>query len=477
VEGLVVFQSAVERRIASFEAATREATHRAVSLRILIELHEQVAGFRAVSRDVTATMGEIDRHAMSSTNLADLVRAVLDSIARLPGSVSGYFARADDAGKLQIEGSFGSSRPHDVLIAAGVQAWEGGNTIVTDAWHHAEPGLTFRSSASVPIVDEGSTVALLGLASPYPGYFSTDRIARLASHVRQILGHAVAQRSSAPVIALSERDEYRRMLAAGRVTLRYQPILDLRSGGLVKVEALARLEGDAGEMISPASFLPAFGEADLLQLFAHVVHDAARDCVELERAGLLTRVAVNIPAHALGDPRYLEVLFDALAIHALPPSRLALEVLETTGGSPDAGRHRDFIARVRDAGVTIEQDDLGSGHSSLVRLDQYPFDAVKVDQELVRSALRNPQRALEFILYLTRLAHALETQVTVEGLESPGILEAAAILGADCGQGYAIAHPMQRTELAAWYESYVYPVDPGAPRTELGASAARLIAR
>lgn len=158
-------------------------------------------------------------------------------------------------------------------------------------------------------------------------------------------------------------------------------------------------------------------------------------------------------------------------------ARLALEVLETRGTLHDAPRHRDTIARLRDAGVTIEQDDLGAGHSSLVRLDRFPFDAVKVDQELVSGALRNPQRALEFILYLTRLAHALETPVTVEGLEDLDILEAAAILGADCGQGYAIAHPMERSELRAWHAAYVYPIDPNAPRTELGASAERLIGR
>jgi predicted signal transduction protein with EAL and GGDEF domain len=169
------------------------------------------------------------------------------------------------------------------------------------------------------------------------------------------------------------------------------------------------------------------------------------------------------------------VLFGAIAEHELPPDRLALEVLETQIGAGDATRHRHFISRLRAAGIAIEQDDLGAGHSSLVRLDQYPFDAVKVDQELVSGALRNPQRALEFILYLTRLAHALETPVTVEGLENLGILEAAAILGADCGQGYAIAKPMAVTELRSWHRNYVYPVNQQTPRTALGAMAGYLL--
>jgi len=126
-------------------------------------------------------------------------------------------------------------------------------------------------------------------------------------------------------------------------------------------------------------------------------------------------------------------------------------------------------------GIQIVQDDLGSGHSSLLRMDRYAFDVVKIDQGLVRSALRKPQRALEFILYLTRLAHAFKTPVTVEGLENLGMIEAAAILGADFGQGYGIAKPMPASDIITWHQGYVYSVNPKAPRTALGAMAGYML--
>jgi hypothetical protein len=108
-------------------------------------------------------------------------------------------------------------------------------------------------------------------------------------------------------------------------------------------------------------------------------------------------------------------------------------------------------------------------------MGQYSFDEVKIDQGLVRSVLHKPQRALEFILYLTRLAHAFGTHVVVEGLEYLGMIEAAAILGADHGQGFGIGAPMPAADVAAWYGSYRFPVNPQNPRTALGAMAGYLL--
>ncbi|HEY5340202.1 MAG TPA: EAL domain-containing protein, partial [Candidatus Aquilonibacter sp.] len=200
-------------------------------------------------------------------------------------------------------------------------------------------------------------------------------------------------------------------------------------------------------------------------------HQACSDWHFFAEAGVSTRIAVNIPAQALGDMRYLDTLFANLEEHDVPADRFILEVLETQGDGPDVARHEGFIEELRRNGIEIEQDDLGSGHSSLVRMDRYPFDAVKIDQELVRGALRNPQRALEFILYLTRLAHALQTPVTVEGLENLAIIEAAAVLGADRGQGFGISPPLPARDVPEWRRNYDYPVDVQKPRTALGAMA------
>ncbi|MDE2481407.1 MAG: EAL domain-containing protein, partial [bacterium] len=334
----------------------------------------------------------------------------------------------------------------------------------------------YRAAAGVPLVDaSGRTVALIMLYSAFPGFFATNRVGKFLGYLQQVLGRDVAMRIHAPVIPLQQRASYRALLREGRVAVLYQPVVDFRDGSPSKVEALARLLDENDELIAADAFIPALGEEDLFELTEVVLARAAHDCRALERDGIRTCVAVNIPAHALGETRYRDAVMRTLHEHGLPPDRLVLEVLETPLDNIEMTVHDTIAAELRAAGVTIVQDDLGSAHSSLVRMDSYPFDGVKIDQTLVRGARSKPQRALEFVLYLTRLAHALNIHVTVEGLEDAALVEAAAILGADRGQGYGIAMPMHVSELPAWFATYRYEVDVQSPRTALGALAGFLL--
>lgn len=280
---------------------------------------------------------------------------------------------------------------------------------------------------------------------------------------------------ASPVVPLREQQAYRRMLDQRRVVLHYQPIIDLRSGALSKIEALARMRSSDGELILPQRFLPALGRSELLQLFVQGLEQVCVDLMPICQDRPEVRVAVNFPADGLNQPNYEEALFATLDRCGLSPARLQLEVLETKDSDDGRESRQAFLQRLRDAGIQIAQDDLGSGHSSLLRLDQYPFDEVKIDQGLVRGALHKPKRAVEFILYLTRLAHAFDIPVTVEGLENAGMIEAAAILGADRGQGYGIARPMPAEQLTSWHAGHEHAVRVQAPRTAIGARAGYLL--
>ena len=506
IEAFSLYQQHIHQLLGPLLPAAEQREHvmRVVSRRILLDLAGQVSSLRRVEVETALALSQIDQHVLGAANLADLIRGVLAAIGGLDGDVCGFFARADANGQLQIEASFGvaADRYHQAMEAGlipkisidpeapagqgpGGRAWRSGQIIATDAWA-LEAGpvpwrsigleLGFRSSAAVPLLDaSGRSIALLSLYSGWPGYFSTLRLSSFLQHVQLVLGHGIEQRNQASVIPLREQQGYRQLLERQRVVMAYQPIISLRDGRLIKLEALARLQGDDGELIAPQRFLPAFGRAELLQLLELGLRQACADCQELERQGLRTHIAINFPAQGLGDPRYEETLFKVLDACDLDVERLQLEVLETQDGDSQTELRQSFVQRLRERGIRFAQDDLGSGHSSLLRMDQYAFDEVKIDQGLVRGALRKPQRALEFIVYLVRLAHAFDTAVTVEGLENLGMIEAAAILGADHGQGYGIARPMPAAQVMAWQRSYRYPVDPQTPRTALGAMAGYLL--
>ncbi len=494
-----IVEQQIADRLAALPIERAARAERTLHQRVLLDIREQAESYGTVGRSLTVTITQIDRGIDSAANLSDLIRGAFEAMSTIEGLLAGMFLRSDPSGELQVEATFGLGRRYhqameegktpkihtDASRAAGRgpggRAWRSAEIVVAHDWMTGEDRtpwrsisgeLGFRAGAAIPLLDEsGRTIALLMLYSHYPGFFASNRIEKFLIHLQLVLGREVARRIRAPIVPMSESTGYRRLLDMQSVAVLYQPIVDLHDGTLVKIEALARLIDERGEMIPAHRFLPAFGESDLLQLFEAVLRIACRDCVMLERAGLPTNIAVNIPAPALADLRYREILFAILTGNGLAPNRLTLEMLETPEDAADLSRHERAIAQLRADGIEIEQDDLGSAHSSLVRLDRYPFDGVKIDQALVRGARRHPQRALEFILHLTRLAHALDIPVTVEGLENYGTIEAATILGADRGQGYGIARPMPATDLLRWHTDFQHHIDPQTPQTSLGAMA------
>lgn len=486
------------------DADAREALMRIIMQRIIRDLEAQVASYRKLNVDAASIFLKIDQHIMTSSSLPEIIRQVITTLGDLGGDVASLFLRPNASGVFEVEDSYGAAaeRFHLAMTEGSVEnigvdpshasgqgpagaAWRSGEIITLDAWDLSRRLSTWwpvgqqlgvRSGALVPLTETpGTSCGLLLMFSAWPGYFSTTRIYSFLVHIQRVLGNALQRCHRSPVTPLRDQQEYRRMLADKSVIMLYQPIVDLDGGELVKIEALARLQGANGQLITPQQFLPAFGQVELLQLFVAGLERTCADCMDLETAGLQTRVAINLPAEAFSDSRYQDAFFRILGAFAFPPSRFTLELLETEDSAGALDSHLAFMQRLHEAGVSIAQDDLGAGHSSLLRLDRYPFDEVKIDQNFVRGALRNPKRAIDFILYLTRLAHAFDMVVTVEGLENQGMLEAAAIMGADRGQGFEIGRPMPAMDLIAWKRNYRHPITPGVPTTAIGALAGFLL--
>lgn len=482
----------------------REFLIRVIAQRFLEDNEGQASSYKQVALDVTSAFLRIDQVVFSADNLATLIRDSLEVAGSLPGGVSAFFARLGNDGKLHIEQTWGDAAAQyhqamddgvvpkisiDEALPAGRgpggRAWRSGEIITSDAWlieadkapwREVGEKLGFRSSAAIPVHgDTHQSVALLSLYSKWPGYFSHENVRSFLSHTQQVISHGVQLQMHAPAIPIREQGINRKLLNERRIVMRYQPVISLTDGRLIKIEGLARLRKHDGGLIEPQQFLSAFTHDDLFKLFEYGLHIVCEDLIKLKSQGISTNIAINLPAEGLGDQRYERSFINILKKFNIRPSSIQLEVLETQDRGGITDHKKAFIRRLKELGVQISQDDLGSGHSSLLRLDQYPFHEVKIDQGLVRGGLHNPKRALDFIFHLTRLAHAINVLVTVEGLENNGLVEAAAILGADFGQGYQIAEPMPLEQLPAWRQSYTFSIDPQAPKTALGAMAAFLI--
>lgn len=481
----------------------QERLGQALQLRLMLDMEAQIGSHYRTERATAAFLSTFEEAVRDAGNLTDLLQDAMQQISGVEGIVACLFLRPDAQGVLQIEAAGCSAglqyAEHmqnlriplteihpDTPAGKGPAgaAWRSGGIQIAESyefdehlrpWQEVGVELGFRSSAAIPLQDEsGQPFALLSLYSQWPGFFNAPARLTITRHLQQVLSHAVLRCEQGVVIPARQRREYRHRLEQGAMRLHYQPIIDLRTGEVQHVEALARLYGADGATISPAAFLPAFGKSDQLHLFQQGLAQLCRDARRWSDDGLNVSVSLNLPAEGLTDDAYRDTLLDAMEAGDIEPSQLRLEILESHE-PVDLDKRDSRLEELRQSGFSIVQDDLGSGHSSLLRMDRIAFDEVKIDQGLVRNTLSTPQRALEFIYHLTRLAHGFGVPVTVEGLESRGLLEAAAILGADHGQGYGIARPMPPAALPEWHRRFVYDIDPQQPDTPLGALAGYLL--
>jgi EAL domain-containing protein (putative c-di-GMP-specific phosphodiesterase class I) len=490
-------------RRSGLDGRQQEFLGAALIQRLMLDMEAQSVSHHEVNLETAAVMAELDKVILNAGTLTDVLQGATRALAGIDGVLACLISRPDFQGRLQIEAIGGtagreyaeSMQSQEIRlmqtseqVAAGRgpagRAWRFGRIELCEAyrqdpslrpWREAGVKLGFRSSASVPLSDDaGQPFAVLQLYSRWPGFFCTGPRQIMLSYAQQALSHSILRFERGTAIPVRVRQAYQQQLRAGALQMLYQPIVDLRDGTLRYVEALARLRASDGGLLAPAVFLPAFGRSDLLELFRLGLVQVCRDCRFWSDRGLAPSVSVNLPAEALTQDIYRDILFEILHRENLAARRIQLEVLESHD-PVDAVKRDARIAEFRMAGIRIVQDDLGSGHSSLLRMDRIPFDAVKIDQGFVRSAINNPQRALQFIFHLTRLVRGFGIPVTVEGLEDRALIEAVAILGADYGQGYGIATPMPASGLQQWREQFIYDIDPKLPCTPLGALAGYLL--
>ena len=250
-----------------------------------------------------------------------------------------------------------------------------------------------------------------------------------------------------------------------------QPVVDLQSGHLVKVEALARLVMPDGSIIAPGVFLPLLGSAELDRLFSLSLGQALQHVAGWDAQGLELSVSVNLPPSTLLDGHCVEGIAQSLRHHGVAPDRLPLEILESQGIEI---REQDVaIEQLRSLGVKLAMDDLGSGDSSLRRLSVPPFDAVKIDQSLLLQIRSLPVQTLSLVSTIVQMGRDFELDVIAEGLdlEDDAVIEAVTILGAGYGQGYGLGRPKRADELVAWQAGHQGRAGDGRIQHVLGALA------
>jgi diguanylate cyclase (GGDEF)-like protein len=225
-----------------------------------------------------------------------------------------------------------------------------------------------------------------------------------------------------------------------------QPIVDLRSGLPDRWEVLIRLRDGREPVLGPAEFLPAAERTDMvLRLDRWVLARAVRALASAPACRRDLHLEVNISARSLEDDELGEWVLDELSAHGVEPSRLGLEITETTAiTNLDAAR--GLAERLTGAGCGFSLDDFGAGFGSFSHLKHLPFTAVKIDGEFVRQLdTDRVDRAL--VTAAVEVARELGMRTVAEQVDRPVLVDLLREIGVHDGQGYHLGRPRPLGEL------------------------------
>ena len=250
---------------------------------------------------------------------------------------------------------------------------------------------------------------------------------------------------------LAEEGALARAVAAGELTVHYQPVVDLGTGRAVGAEALVRWPREGLGLVPPDRFIPLAEESGIIvDLGRFVLRRACSDAAGWDDRvpGLAGgTVSVNVSPRQLTHPRFLADVDRALADSQLPPGRLTVEITESALVE-DSGAVRDVLAAVRARGVGLALDDFGTGYSSLGYVQTLPVDVLKVDKSFV-DAITGPGRGTALTEVVLKLAEATGLRTVAEGVETAAQAEALRALGCRSGQGYVWSRPVPAEGLPA----------------------------
>lgn len=258
--------------------------------------------------------------------------------------------------------------------------------------------------------------------------------------------------------ALALETSLREAITERRLTVHYQPLVNLATGLIIGVEALARWPHREMGMIPPSKFIPLAEESGLIiPLGNWVLREACQQLAAWRREGHTElRLSVNFSPLQFQEANWLDWVRQVLLASKLPPQALEIEITEGTL-LRDPEQARLLLEKARSYGIQVAVDDFGTGYSSLSYLKTLPVDHLKIDQSFVRGC---PDDASDVAIVeaVIGLASRLNQQVIAEGVETRAQLDFLLACGCHEGQGYLFSRPLPAENISALLAASRQPV-------------------
>lgn len=231
----------------------------------------------------------------------------------------------------------------------------------------------------------------------------------------------------------------------------YQPKIQLHDNTLIGIEALSRWKHPKLGFIPPDYFIPLAEQNGLINdLTDFVVQETCTTINYYRSQHDQLKIAINLSAHSFDDLNFPEKILNSILQSGTSVSNFILELTETSLVN-DFTHVIEILTRLRLKGFQMSIDDYGTGHSSLTRLHELPFNELKIDKSFVSASHAEPS-ARAIVKNTIELAKSLGLKTVAEGVELQEHVEILKTFGCDIVQGYLISKPFSRDELVEWLD-------------------------
>ncbi len=223
-----------------------------------------------------------------------------------------------------------------------------------------------------------------------------------------------------------------------RMSMHYQPIIDLESGKVSHYEALLRLFDEHGKPCNAGELVKTCEVFGLIGRLDRAVVKACLNDVQHLPAG--TGVAINLSGKSIGDPALLEFIETRIVVLGIDPARIIFELTETAAFY-NLEEVRHFVKRIKDLGCRFALDDFGVGFSSFYYIKELDFDYLKLDGSFIANLPRNPNDQV-FVRAMVEISRVFGLSVIAEWVEDQETAEMLREFKVSYGQGYYFGKPV-----------------------------------
>ncbi|GFO66467.1 two-component system response regulator [Geomonas limicola] len=289
--------------------------------------------------------------------------------------------------------------------------------------------------------DDGEDIVTLIKNADTAMYYAKER----GKNTFQFYTHAMTQSAC---LHLMLETQLRRALERDEFTLAYQPIVDLATGKINRLEALLRWHNQELGDVPPATFIPLAEETGVIKAIdAWVLRQALNQLKRWQEAGHgELRIAVNLSGQALVHQNLADRVAALLEETGVAAHSLELELTEGVL-MRNSSAPLESLKRLKELGLTLAIDDFGTSHSSLSALRRFHLDTLKIDRSFITD-LPGDQDSAAIVRALVGLAGNMRMAVVAVGIETAEQLAFLRELGCGLLQGFLFSRPLTPLEVA-----------------------------